>query len=396
MPINMIQTNVNITFLGGCRVGKSSIIEALWGKNRKSQVVSEYIKGRGYMSFNVTEIPSVIYSCQDIWLSNNDNIRQLKESDTIVFMVPSISFGYQEEFLFLSYLYINNFIGHNTKLMVVISKVDEIYKNNHRIYETISDVLEIENRVRKTINIYLPSNVRPESIVFTSTIKDCNMELLRENIWDCVVKRSNELIYNSMLPTIVVSGKRGCGKSSTLNRLFGLDLPTNMATACTKFPRVLHIKSSLDDKDVSFNLVDLPGIAESLSADVEYAEYYEKYLRDANVLLALSQADTRAYKQDEEFYKRLVDKQILNTHTKIVIGINQIDLLFKSFDNPDGIELNESILSNTILKEKIDDIFSCYQVFNSFGITKGYNVHPFSAFHNWNVEELRYKLLTLL
>ena len=76
----MTQTNVNIAFLGGCGVGKSSIIEALWGKNHKSQVVSEYIKGRGYMSFNVTEIPSVIYSCQDIWVSNNLSHVGIKKS----------------------------------------------------------------------------------------------------------------------------------------------------------------------------------------------------------------------------------------------------------------------------------------------------------------------------
>ena len=57
---------------------------------------------------------------------------------------------------------------------------------------------------------------------------------------------------------------------------------------------------------------------------------------------------------------------------------------------------NNELQKDIERKEKIDDIFSCYQVFDSFGITKGYNVHPFSAFHNWNVEELRCKLLNLL
>ena len=199
MNMNMIQTDVKVTFLGGCGVGKSSIIEALWGDSRKSQVITEYITGRGNMSFYVKEMPPVIYSYQEMWFSNNDNINQLKESDTIVFIIPSISFGYQEEFLFLSSLFTNHYLDDNTKLIVVVSKVDEIFRNNHRIYETISDILEVENRIRKTIDIYLPSNIRPESIVFTSARKDCNMDLLKENIWDCVVKRSNEMIFNSSL-----------------------------------------------------------------------------------------------------------------------------------------------------------------------------------------------------
>lgn len=391
-----METGVNITILGGCKVGKTSIINKLWTNYIKDNVVTEFIKGRGEMSFMIHELDPVVYTYSERWLSNSSNLEILKKTDTLLFIIPSVSFGYQEEFQFLNELYTNKKINPNAKLLIVVSKVDEIYKNTHKIYDTIASVLEIENMIRKTANIFLPEFYSPESIIFTSATNDCNIDTLKENVWDCIVKRSNEIIYNSSLPTLVVSGKRGCGKSSTLNKLFDLDLPTDMAIACTKYPRVMHIECLHNNCVKKFNLVDLPGIAESLSADIGYAEYYEKYLNDASVILALSQADTRAYTQDEIFYKRLISKKILNNNTKILIGLNQVDLLFKSFENPDGIILNDSILSTKILKEKVDDIFKCYQMFDSFGITKDFSVHPYSAFYNWNVDSLKEKLFDLL
>jgi len=160
----------------------------------------------------------------------------------------------------------------------------------------------------------------------------------------------------------------------------------------------MNINLSIDGQDFSFNLVDLPGIAESLSADIDYAHYYEEYLSKATVLLCLSQADTRAYMQDEMFYKRLLDNKYLIEKTSVLIGINQIDLLYKTVESPDGIDLFTLSPDDKLLRDKINDIYdNAYKsIFKENVIDKKFSVHPFSAYMNWNIEELKIKIINLM
>lgn len=391
--------DINIVFIGGCGVGKTATIQKLWGKNiKKNQLISENIKGRGVMTFNVIETDSILYSISENWLNNKDHIKHLQNANTIVLVLPSIAYGYQEELLFLESLYSAGYINSTSNIVFAVSKVDEVYKCSNKIYETIEQVLSIEKLVHKTAEVYFQRDINIEDVICYSSTKGCNIELLKERIWDNVIKSTNSIVFEENLPTLVVSGKRGCGKSSTLNSLFNLDLATNMATACTKYPRVMKITHCIDGQYYSFNLVDLPGIAESLSADIDYAHCYEKYLSVATVLLCLSQADTRAYKQDEMFYKRLHDNKYLTDKTSILIGINQIDLLYKTVDTPEGIDLSTLSLDDKLLRDKINDIYdNLYKsIFKEIIIDKSFSVHPFSAFMKWNIDELKTKIINLI
>jgi len=395
----MKSEDINIVFIGGCGVGKTTTIQKLWGKNiDNNQIISENIKGRGVMTFNVIETDSILFSISENWSENKNNIGYLQNANTIVMVLPAVAYGYQEELLFLESLYTAGYINSTSNIVFAVSKVDEVYKCSNKIYDTIEQVLSIEKLVYKTAEVYLQRAINLENVICYSSIKGCNIELLKERIWDNIIKSTNNIIFKDNLPTLVVSGKRGCGKSSTLNSLFNLDLPTNMATACTKYPRVMNINLSIDGQDFSFNLVDLPGIAESLSADIDYAHYYEEYLSKATVLLCLSQADTRAYMQDEMFYKRLLDNKYLIEKTSVLIGINQIDLLYKTVESPDGIDLFTLSPDDKLLRDKINDIYdNAYKsIFKENVIDKKFSVHPFSAYMNWNIEELKIKIINLM
>lgn len=112
----------------------------------------------------------------------------------------------------------------------------------------------------------------------------------------------------------------------------------------------------------------------------------------------MSQADRRAYKQDELFYLDLINNKILRNDQNIILGINQADLLFKSPENPDGINLHTIKENDTIIQEKVCDYYNGIfkHVFKDFPNVKMESVHIYSIVQKWNVKQLRTKIYKLL
>jgi len=130
-----------------------------------------------------------------------------------------------------------------------------------------------------------------------------------------IIRSFAPFVKNDRL-TVVFFGKTGVGKSSTLNAVFGLNWATDNAIACTKKPQFanLDIFDDLDFPHQQVRVVDLPGIGESLTGDQKYMAYYKKWISQADSLVWVTQADTRAYKRDEIFLKQLkhIHQIILN------------------------------------------------------------------------------------
>jgi hypothetical protein len=382
-----------ISFVGGIDEGKSTLIQALWKERCVEGVVTEEIPGRGIFQYRVKESSPIISSLSDLWLSNNENIDLIKETDTLLYLLPSQTFGYDEEFYVLRQI---KEINPQINIILVCTKIDLLFNEITKQSDAIEDLLRIERIIMNSHSIYNATCLL-DDIVMVSADKKWNLETLRERIWNSLIEKINNTIFDEKIPTLVISGKRGCGKSSTLNKLFGLDLPINMATACTKYPRVMHVEVAEGSNLLHFNVVDLPGIAESIDADIVYASYYEKYIERATALLCLSQAGTRAYLQDQLFYSNLIERNIINEKTNILLGINQVDLLYKTMDQPDGVELCKLQDTDKILHDKIKDFYDIYQkLFVGIKNISMDNIIAFSTIQNWNIDLLKTKIINLL
>ena len=79
------------------------------------------------------------------------------------------------------------------------------------------------------------------SIIPYSNYLEWNLDELKHQIWNGIVLSINNQIFDDSIPTIVLSGKTGCGKTSTINSLWNKNLATNRVASCTKFPAVMHI-----------------------------------------------------------------------------------------------------------------------------------------------------------
>lgn len=393
--------NANILFISGVGVGKTETIETLWGKKDVNGIyeVSDEIPGRGIMNFEAIEMSPVLYSFKNFsnegnWF-NEDNTKYLSKADTIVYLLPAKSYGYDREIQFIVEMF-SGVIPHikNIPFVIGITQIEKLKDKEQRSYKNvITSVLDIERYICSLFSRYgLERILSIENIVPFSASKDINLYKLKEKIWDGVISHTNNNKFDETKPTIVVSGKRGCGKSSTLNALFGLTLPVDCAVACTKYPRVMKGTLQYNSKKMEVNIVDLPGIAESIKADMTYYPFYKKYVECANVLLCINQANVRAYKQDEVFYKHLSESETLKPSTSIIIAMNHSDSLFKDFEHLDGVELTDSTEAHPMLNEKIEDMFEAnykhFFVYTHSELSRDCVV-PISAYQNWNIDKLK-------
>lgn len=394
----------SVVIIGGIEVGKTSILESTWLNAQKVSdekearytryEVSDNIPGRGKMNYTITEVPSILFSLSKRWMKDESNLDLIATSDTIVFVVSADSIGYKMEMAFLNMLIkSNSYTGQN--IIMCLSKSDAV------LYGTEENKIELNGvRILQERKDSLFQQVRMlskgidfevDSVIPVSAELHWNLESLKEKIWEGVISHINDATFIEEKPTIVIAGKRGCGKSSTLNSLWNLELPTNKAVACTKYPMLLHIKEEYEGKMYEFNIVDLPGIAESLDADMQYTAFYKKYIKNASVLICLTQADTRAYLQDEVFYKSLMAQSILTKETRAILGINQIDLLFKDKEHLNGIDLKTISENHPLIKAKIEDFYGKIysDIFREFPNVSEKNVCAFSVLQKWNIDKLK-------
>lgn len=197
--------------------------------------------------------------------------------------------------------------------------------------------------------------------------------------------------------TVLFFGKTGAGKSSTLNEMFDFNLDVGAAVAVTKVPKPICLTSP--DYDLlhhkQIQVVDIPGIGESIEADEYYLPFYEEWIPKTDSLVWVTQADTRAYKRDQIFLLKLLP--LFHPSLNFTIALNKIDYLGvnedeKGFDTtskqPSQDQLNR-------LPEKIADV---YQVFDSIieGTVdfKPEQIIPYTSFYGWGLDALKQQILT--
>lgn len=409
----------NIVVIGGIETGKTTTIQMLWEDFVTSYDfedgihefgISEMLEGRETVDFNVYELPRINYTSTE-WI-NKEGIREhLESADVIIYVLTCDEIAINSRRNYLEKIFENIELKKDVVFLIAFGMADWLLfpKSAQDLQESevkqpelfdVSNLLKTINLVHSEFSSFskFDSTFSVASIIPYSNYLEWNLDELKHQIWNGIVLSINNQIFDDSIPTIVLSGKTGCGKTSTINSLWNKNLATNRVASCTKFPAVMHIIDDYEGKRIEFNLVDLPGIAESLEANSLYRDFYYNFINKASVLICLTQADRRAYKQDQLFYRELIANRILRNNQKIVLGINQADLLFKDSDHLDGINLNTIKETDTILVEKVDDFYDNVfsDIFKEFNNVTKESVVIYSVMQNWHLNQLKTKLYSLI
>ncbi|MEK7991114.1 MAG: GTPase [Thiotrichaceae bacterium] len=197
--------------------------------------------------------------------------------------------------------------------------------------------------------------------------------------------------------TVLFFGKTGAGKSSTLNSMFNFNLDVGAAVAVTKVPKPICLTSL--DYDLlhhkQIQVVDIPGIGESIEADEYYLPFYKEWIPKTDSLVWVTQADTRAYKRDQIFLLKLLP--LFHPSLNFTIALNKIDY-FGVNEDEKGFDTSSKQPSQDQLNRLPEKIADVYQVFDS--IIEGKvdfkpeQVIPYTSFYGWGLDALKQKILT--
>lgn len=394
--------DINVVFISSIAVGKSTLIERMWvnyiddkDTNNSGHYfnVSEEIQGRGEIKYTVNELPffSSSLKCDyQKWINSEFVYNSLISADVIVLVISADDKLIKEKILFYKQIQ-ETLLRGSAKLIVAINQIDaivDINAINDNYFISIESCQQLIEKRDNVVSTFKANGIscKNDSVVLTCAPINWNCKVLKDIIVDMVIDCTNNYMYNPSLQTIAFIGKTGSGKSSTINLLCNTNLPVDVAEACTKFPIVITGKHNGKE----FNIIDLPGISECIGANIDYTPFYSKYLGIANTIVYLTQADTRAYKQDQLFVEMLIETNVINNKKNIVLGINKIDLLFKDKDHLNGIDLKQVNENHFLIREKIDDYFDNIfaDVYKSISCISKESIVPYSVYQKWNIEKL--------
>ena len=415
----MNDNNPKIVVIGGIETGKTSTIQQLWEdsvvgyecvNNIHQFNVSEMIEGRDIVDFDVVELPRVNYTSND-WINKEDVRMHIESADVILYILTCDDVAINSRKTYLEELLNNLQLKKGAVFLIGYGMADWVlYPECARNFvlpeqqevapSAVTEMLKKVNMVYTEFSSFdrFDATFGISSIVPYSNAVSWNITELKKQIWNGLVQSMNEILFDESIPTIVLSGKTGCGKTSTINALWNKDLATNRIASCTKYPAVMRIKDVYNGQTVEFNLVDLPGISESLEANSMYQGFYSRFINKASLVICLTQADRRAYKQDQLFYTNLMHNNILRKNQQVVLGINQADLLFKSSENLDGIDLHTIADDDAIIVDKVNDFYNNVfaDIFHDFENVNKDSVVIYSVFQKWHLDNLKNKLYNLI
>lgn len=143
-----------------------------------------------------------------------------------------------------------------------------------------------------------------------------------------VLDELNRRIAEEPPPRIAIVGEAGVGKSSTINALFNAGVPVSDTRACTKQDIELTIDLG-GNSNVRRQLIiyDMPGLGESIQADRQNIQVYERVLPQVDVFVWILDAQNRAIRAVQERLCNDIAPKIPDAVTKLVIALNKVDLV---------------------------------------------------------------------
>lgn len=182
-------------------------------------------------------------------------------------------------------------------------------------------------------------------------------------------------------PTIGLVGVSGTGKSSTINALFGTDLPVSHVVACTKDFRDIDVSTVVNEGEAkgqrtSLRVVDAPGLGENITRDPAYLEMYCEHLPKCDVILWVLTGRNRAIALDQRYLQ-----QLDTFHERMIFGINQVDLIepmnWERTNLPSQAQVENMEIITKDRKDKLES-----------ALGREIRIIPYSAKRYYNLPEL--------
>ncbi|MCY3020004.1 MAG: 50S ribosome-binding GTPase [Planctomycetota bacterium] len=177
-------------------------------------------------------------------------------------------------------------------------------------------------------------------------------------------------------PNVCILGQIGRGKSSTVNRLFGVKVAEiSHHTACTATVSDYRlVTGSFLNRPTGIVLWDVPGFGDERWPWDRYVKLYRRLARKCDVVVFMLDND-RLFHMDFRMLKKLRKQAAFET--KLVVAINKADLFhpcnWDAKAHAPSPEMQETIEQRVAV------------VAEHLGLTDSKRVVPISALKNWNV-----------
>lgn len=199
-------------------------------------------------------------------------------------------------------------------------------------------------------------------------------EELRQEVKSRLLKSIN------YVPKIGIMGKSGAGKSTLINTILEKNAcQTGGVGGCTR---------AFQEEEILINghkiiFMDLPGVAENSARHSEYSELYAKKIKDLDLILWVIKVDDRANKNDEEFYKELIQYY---DKSRILFVLSQCDKAEPSRDF-DWNQFQPSERQLTIIEQNQQRVARDFNVSKEDVLTIACDFYE-GKFNNWNIPKL--------
>ena len=143
----------------------------------------------------------------------------------------------------------------------------------------------------------------------------------------------NYALELSKPPQIAIIGKAGVGKTSTINALFNTKLRVGRTHTGTHKAQSVSIQTNagrIHGERGELIIYDLPGLGDDIDHDLKNTQIYYDVLSKCDVAVWVIAAEDRSLSSDQRLINEVVRYSNPDLFSRLVIGINKLDLVSPS------------------------------------------------------------------
>jgi uncharacterized protein len=139
----------------------------------------------------------------------------------------------------------------------------------------------------------------------------------------------DKAVAREPVPTIAIIGEAGVGKTTTLNALFNAGAVVGHSRPTTKTADGFQVEiSDHHGNKGDIQVVDMPGLGESIAKAEELRELYERHLSNADVILWVHPAFDRMLEFSQRKVAEIFREKLGPLADHLVFGLNKADDMY--------------------------------------------------------------------